>query len=272
MTMGETMRNENKTSKLILMIGVLSLFWMGGLGVLGHKEVEYIKYSDLRERMKGDGSRGDPYQIAHPLDFNWVRRNLSSHFKLVRNLDLGQNRNFKPIRSEKPFVGTFDGGGKIIKNLRIKRFNEDGVGLFGWAGKNSVIRDVSLRSVDIEGRAVVGGLVGRGYGLIKGSYVRGKVVGKENIGGFMGWNRGKVDRSYARGEVEGEEGIGGFMGWNGGEVERSYAWSGVKGKEWVGGFIGRNGGEVGIELCGGQGGRWEWYWGFYRVERGWGYN
>ena len=207
----------------------------------------FIKYSSDFSPIEGDGSLENPYQIAHPFHFRWMRRNLSSHFKLTRDLDLEENENFKPIGSEKkPFEGTFDGAGKIIQNLKIQRPDRDRVGLFGVTGKNSVIRNVRLIEVDIQGNCGVGALVGNNFGTIEESYATGKVEGEGNtVGGLVGWNDGMVESSYAKVEVKGEENVGGFIGRNSGTIEESYyAVKKVEGKEAVGGLVGRNSGTI----------------------------
>ena len=207
-----------------------------------------IKYSSDFSPIEGDGSLENPYQIAHPFHFKWMRRNLSCHFKLILNLDLGENKNFKPIGSEKnPFQGTFDGRGKIIQNLKIQRSDRDRVGLFGVTGKSSVIRNVRLIEVDIQGNCGVGALVGNNFGTIEESYSHSllEIEGKKDVGGLVGWNDGMVESSYAEIKVKGEENVGGFIGRNSGTIEESYyAVKKVEGKEAVGGLVGRNSGTI----------------------------
>ena len=241
----------------------------------------FIKYSDTVNPIEGKGSLENPYQIAHPNHFEFVRENLSSHFKLILNLDLEENKNFKPIGSQKnPFEGTFDGGGKIIRNLKIQRPNEYGVGLFGYAQEGSVIRNVRLENIDIQGKQCVGGLLGvnvhreiteaffdakeksdevkawkeygdifkkrnRYGGKVRASYAVGKVDGKEGIGGLVGWNDGTIEASYATGEVNGNDIVfGGLVGWNDGTIKTSYATGKVGGKDYVGGLVGGNVGTI----------------------------
>ena len=278
------MRNAGTKSKAIQIFGVLSFFLIWGFEDFVHSktETEFVKYSDLNKPIKGDGSRDNPYQIAHPLHLKQVRDNLSSHFKLVQNLDLGQNKNFGPIGIQKePFKGTFDGAGKIIKNLKIQRPDENGVGFFGYAQEGSVIRNVRLQNIDIVGKQFVGGLVGmnvhkeiieayldakaksdagkeeawkeydaifekrnRYGGKIEASYATGKVEGESSVGGLVGWNDGTIQTSYATGKVLGKGGVGGLVGWNDGTIQTSYATGKVLGKGGVGGLVGSNDGTI----------------------------
>ena len=247
------MRNAGTKSKGIQIFGVLSLFLIWGFGNLAHAETKFIKYSDLKKPIQGDGSRGNPYQIAHPLHLKQVRDNLSSHFKLVQNLDLGQNKNFGPIGSQKkPFEGTFDGSGKIIRNLKIQRPNEYGVGLFGWTGENAIIRNVKLKKIDIVGKHWVGGLVGVNvHKEITEAYFDAKE--KSDAGKEGAWKElfdlfekrkkygGKIEGSYAKGKVEGKKDVGGLVGWNGGgSIEGKNYWARGSAKE----GIGKNDGKV----------------------------
>ena len=273
------MRNAGTKSKGIQIFGVLSLFLIWGFGNLAHAETKFIKYSDLKKPIKGDGSLGNPYQIAHPFHLKEMRDNLGSHFKLTRSLDLEENKNFKPIGGkEKSFEGTFDGGGKTIRNLQIKRSDEDNVGLFGRTGKSSTIQNVRLEKIEIVGKQFVGGLVGmnvhkeiieayldakaksdagkeeawkeydaifekrnRYGGNIEASYVAGKVQGNYGVGGLVGWNGGTIQTSYAAGKVEGKEAVGGLVGGNSvGTIQTSYAAGKVEGEGQVGGLVGSN--------------------------------
>jgi hypothetical protein len=79
---------------------------------------------------------------------------------------------FEPIGNySNEFTGTFDGKGYKITNLYINRSTTDYVGLFGFTGSGSEIKDVGLEEVNVSGDLYVGGLVGynRG-GTITNSY------------------------------------------------------------------------------------------------------
>lgn len=96
----------------------------------------------------------------------------------------GRNTSITPIgTAEKPFNGTFDGAGKTIDNITIDSSANTCVGLFGYAGANSTIQNLTLgkaakitRSVTAEEGdflSDVGLLVGRSEGSIVGCTVRG---------------------------------------------------------------------------------------------------
>ena len=282
------MTKNQKLFQKLLVFGFLSFFLIWGFEDLAYTKTEYVKYSDPKRTIKGDGSLGNPYQIAHPYHLELVKKHLTSHFKLTQNLDLGEEENFKPIGSfKKPFTGTFNGRGKIIRNLKIKRPNEYGVGFFGQTQGGSVIRDVRLEKIRIQGKWWVGGLVGvnvdqkiieglldavekfdagerkifkefndifvrrnRYGGKVMGSYAKGQVMGYYGVGGLVGWNDGHIEASHAAGKVEGKEKkylIGGLVGVNVGIIETSYATGHVEGIGSVGGLVGENAGKGKIE-------------------------
>ena len=57
------------------------------------------------------------------------------------------------------FTGTFDGGSHTISNLRIKRADSSGVGLFGFTS-GARIYNLTLDNVSVDGRSMTGAVVG----------------------------------------------------------------------------------------------------------------
>ena len=217
-------------------------------------------YEDIRNRWEiskvdfagGDGTVGNPYQIASSAQLWQMRNHLTSHFELIKDLDLSvitEEEGFDPIgdRSNR-FEGTFDGKGKVIRNLRIDRSTEDEVGLFGFF-IGEVLKNIGLEDVDVKGKDGVGGLVGYGYAdRIENSYATGKVRGKEYVGGLMGSDvtRGITRNSYANVDVSGDRNVGGLIGYhnNQARIENSYAMGDVAGIGDVGGLVGYNDGRI----------------------------
>ena len=216
---------------------------------------------------KGDGSVSNPYQIGSARDLELVRNNLGKHFIVTKEIDLNKVANFSPIGSvDAPFRGTFDGRGKVIRNLEIDGLEEGYFGFFGAIGLGSIVRNMKLEDINVKGRGNVGGLVGYSRGTIqksgitgsvgqvgglvgasKNSYTKSKVImrGKSYIGGLVGWNGGTIEKSYASVAVRGEKSIGGLVGWNGGTIKKSYATGSVTGVGYqVGGLVGINGGTI----------------------------
>jgi hypothetical protein len=187
-------------------------------------------------------------------------------------------KNWLPIGSDnKPFKGTFDGGGNTIVGVYVNS-KKDSQGLFGTVDSSGVIKKLVVSASYIEGERYVGGLVGNNWeGEISFSSFSGIVVGKESfVGGFAGHNGGKIIGSYFDGTVTAGDGdvvrsgtvggfvgsnedigvisncfsigkviglgivVGGFIGRNSGVIDYSYSTSDVTGEGMVGGFAGSN--------------------------------
>ena len=166
----------------------------------------------------GSGTVGDPYEIASARHLWLLRNHLTSHFELLKDLDLSvvtEREGFNPIGDwRNPFIGTFDGKGKVIRNLRINRPRQGEVGLFGGVGDGGVVKNIGLEDVDLRGGGLIGGLAGLNLGRIEKSYATGAVVGEDRIGGLVGYNDKIVENSYASVDVTGTEYVGGLVGIN----------------------------------------------------------
>ena len=148
--------------------------------------------------------------------------------------------------AEEPFAAVFEGNGRHIANLFIRRPEQDDVGLFGHLGSLSapgVVRRVALTGVETAGRDQVGGIAGGlgAGGVVSNSYVRGAVTGQDRVGGLAGANDGTVTGSYAGVAVSGQTSVGGLVGEGTlrGTVVSSYATGRVSGDSDVGGLVGR---------------------------------
>lgn len=220
----------------------------------------------------GDGTEGDPYQVATAAQLNGIRNQTGSHFVQTADIDLSdyaQGEGWEPIGPI--FGGSYDGGGYTISSLSIDRSDEK-LGLFqeSWGG---VIRNVTLTLVDVtgggnsigalvginrgtiedctvdgsvtqlNGALQVGGLVGQNYaaGTITASAADVTVTGNTRVGGLVGSNAGTIESSSAQGTVNGDDGsTGGLAGYNTGTITGSNATSAVTGHNSVGGLVGSN--------------------------------
>ena len=162
-----------------------------------------------------------------------------------------------------PFAAVFDGNGRSIRNLGIRR-EQDYVGLFGAIGGDAAIRNLGL--VDnlaahigtSDNFVYIGGLVGlqRG-GMITASYATGAAAGGsdplDSVGGLVGslasGGGGLITASYATGPATGGAGgsdkVGGLVGlqFAGGSITASYATGTAAGgsgsDDYVGGLVGK---------------------------------
>ena len=110
-------------------------------------------------------------------------------FKLIDNVDLGNNE-WTPIgNSTNPFKGIFDGNGKTIKNLKITGKNSN-VGLFGMT-TDGEIKNLTVENANVSGRLNVGVVAGTPYTskytniTVKGHV---EVNGMAYVGGVGGKN------------------------------------------------------------------------------------
>ena len=94
---------------------------------------------------------------------------------LTADIDLN-NVAWTPIGNwDNAFEGTFDGNGKVIKNLYINDAEGEGVGFFGVTVK-ATLKDVTIENVNINAYSMVAGLVGAAYpATIENCHVTGDV-------------------------------------------------------------------------------------------------
>ena len=176
----------------------------------------------------------------------------SASYTLGANIDALSTGNSKDVWGSSGFVpvgnaaayftGTFDGLNHTISNLSINRPTYNGVGLFGYSFRDTVIRNVGLVGVSVIGRSHVGGLVGDLIeGTVSNSYATGNVSGNSEIGGIVGNSRyGTIINSYATSSISGSSNnVGGLLGLNfEGTVSNSYATGNVTGISYTGGLVG----------------------------------
>ncbi len=179
-----------------------------------------------------------------------MNTNLAGNYYLGTDIDcsstVGWNggAGFVPVgSSSNAFTGTFDGRGHKITGLFIDRPSTWHVGLFGYIGSGSEIKDVGLEDVSVNGNEYVGGLVGQNRGTITDSYSTGSVSGDEEIGGLVGRNfYGTITNSYSNSNVCGDgyyDFVGGLVGYNrDGTVTKSYSTGSVSGSLYTGGLAG----------------------------------
>ncbi|MGU3496641.1 MBG domain-containing protein, partial [Xanthobacteraceae bacterium A53D] len=220
---------------------------------------------------------------AHQLQL--MAMDMNASYTLGANIDLAVVRQadnlwntatgFSPIGgAPNYFTGRFDGAGHTLSNFYINRPGTDNVGLFGDI-QYADIRDISLVSAAVTGRANVGALVGNTYGsTITNAHVTGTVTGNGNhvgglvgsaqldsihrssatttvtstgdsVGGLVGslmgiaGSPGSITSSYAGGTVTGGERTGGLVGWlDQAEVSGVYSTARVNGTTFVGGLVG----------------------------------
>ena len=181
-------------------------------------------------------------------------------YELAANISLADYANWQPIGScsnydvssqrcenrAALFNAIFDGNGYTISNLTITNPIGDyanGAGLFGAISPAAVLRNIHIRSANINGGGHVGLLVGyaREANIVSSS-AAGEVSGYYSVGGLVGYGRNvEISSSYASvASVRGTGNVGGLVGeGDGANISLSYASvASVSGSYWVGGLVG----------------------------------
>jgi len=181
---------------------------------------------------------------------------LNGSYELTGDINASASRHapgglgFTPIgTAERPFSGTFFGGGFAVHGLYINRptgLTSGNVGLFGYIDTNGVVSSLGVHADTIIGSHAVGVLAGVNYGEIISCYTLGYVNARRreesNAGGLVGVNGGGISKSYSAAFVEGVVNVGGLIGFLApvvrGIVTESYAAGRVMGSNYTGGLIG----------------------------------
>jgi len=220
----------------------------------------------------GSGTKENPF-IVHNVttlervgkgEGEWADWSLSAYYKQIKDIDLASVPNWTPIGTnigdddwssgelviipENSFIGSYDGNGKTIRNLKIYEPSvEYPQGLFGCIGSGyeenvGVVKNVGIVNCDIKGNNSVGGVVGENYGTVEYCYATGTVSGNNQVGGVVGGNCGTVQNCYSTGVVSGNY-CGGVVGRNYvdrenyGTVQNCYSTGDVSGS-YCGGVVG----------------------------------
>jgi trimeric autotransporter adhesin len=212
---------------------------------------------------------GAAYTLVYSTtDLQNINNNLNGDYALANALDLSSATNWLPLGTEsdgdvpnngKGFNGIFEGLGNTMSNFSLDLSGVSYVGLFGYAGIDSTIRDLALAGGGVTSNGVgfvgalagdddgivdnvkanltvdgsggnVGGLVGNTDSLsseIENSSASGTVTstGAATGGGLVGSTYGTIVNSYATGSVTAGDGaeIGGLVGYANGKIDASYA-------------------------------------------------
>ena len=212
----------------------------------------------------GDGSEGNPYQIATLDNLFWLSQQggnsdatgpyWSRNYIQTANIDAtststwDSGQGFYPIgvgdypsgSNFNPFTGSYDGQYHTIDGIYVSRV--DWVGLFGFS--RGIIINLGLTNVNIGTFYWTGGLVGDNEGVISNCYSTGNVntVGN-SVGGLVGQNGGLISNSYSICSVSGAYVVGGLVGLheNSAEIINCYSRGVVTGTGVLGGLVGANG-------------------------------
>ena len=165
---------------------------------------------------------------------------LDLHYRLMNDIDADLAREwdggkgFTPIGDPaNPFLGDFDGRGKVVQNLFIDRATIT-IGLFGAVGEDGSgsgeVDDLGVSNAEYRGSGDIGGVIGLLAGTGNGmnelwfsgrifqsspSHYAGGVVGRHRQQNNLGVGDGFIQGLWAAGEIEaagGPEMVGGIVG------------------------------------------------------------
>ena len=119
----------------------------------------------------GDGSIGNPWQIADVNDLQAMNQNLNDHYILINDINASETSTwnagsgFLPVGYDEDlmaggwqggrFNGTFNGADYSITGLYINRPELDGVGLFGITDEESGASNTTFLNANITGGILV---------------------------------------------------------------------------------------------------------------------
>ena len=219
----------------------------------------------IREYADGNGTGSDPFEIADTDDLFELAaypQDWDMHFVLSSDIDLDPCVTGVPIFAtaliapdidsknwsfDGPnFVGTFDGNGHTISNLKIdtEGADSDHVGLFGQTGLTSEIRNLNLKNITITGGVdseCFGSLAGRNsFGIVSNCTSVGNVTGHDYVGGLVGRNYyGSLSNCYSNSSVTGNSLVGALVGADSyGSIRNCASGGNVTGQDYVGGLVG----------------------------------
>ena len=110
-----------------------------------------------------------------------------------------------------PFLGTFNGNGYTISNLKIESSNKS-TGFFAYIGTGGKVANLKLVKADITGGSSTGAIAGTSTGTIENVNVEGKVTGGTNVGGIVGTlHGGTLQNSKIDADIQGNT-VGGLIG------------------------------------------------------------
>ena len=213
----------------------------------------------------GAGTAGNPYQISQLGHLVWMGNNVGTssgtYYTVQSDIDASSTTNwnngagFAPIGTNSdifagtnavPFMGIFDGAGKVIRHLTMFRTNQNYVGLFGLVGSGASVVNLGLEASRVAGNMHVGALAGYNYdgGTVSVCYATGLVSGGDRVGGLVGGNEGAMSVCHSMVTVAGSTNVGGLVGidYTLGTMNMCYAEGSATGGQNVGGLVGGSSG------------------------------
>ncbi|MDE6528871.1 MAG: hypothetical protein K2L78_07485, partial [Muribaculaceae bacterium] len=101
-------------------------------------------------KFEGEGTVENPYLIKSYGDFNQIRNNLTSHFRLTADID-AEGRTFLQIPGT--FTGSIDGAGHQVRNLVISGRNDNNAMFYQFGdddSERSALKDITFNNLSMH--------------------------------------------------------------------------------------------------------------------------
>ena len=176
-------------------------------------------YTDIYEYILfdyGNGSEENPFRIATPEKFTYIKYNLTAHYEIASTdidftgLDF-EGYNLKGLGSENEmFNGSLNGNNKVIKNIRLANTGTYNA-LFNYIGTEGKVYNLVIENITVVNGSTIGAVASQNFGTIENIVVGAKMQagsyaydGTSSIspylssrtqvyaGGIVGYNMGNI--------------------------------------------------------------------------------
>lgn len=215
--------------------------------------------TDVSGFSSGDGTKSNPYVIKSPQQLQNVRTKLDKFFILGADIDM-RGVAFEPIGSYSKdgataFTGVFNGGGYVIRNLKIGDEDKTYQAMFG-ATKKARILNVKIEDTKVEAKEFGAVLVAYAENtqietVTVGSTINDASVvikGGDSLAGIVAHAVGSTSVRYSKAnvDIQGGKNLGGVVGTleKGTSLKEVTSLGIVKGASQVGGVAGSSYGKI----------------------------
>ena len=158
----------------------------------------------------GSGTPSDPFKVYNVATLQKVGKGtdgwtLDASYEQVTDIDLS-NVTWTPIGDNivgSEFIGSYDGNGKTISNLKIDSQSSNYQGLFGYF-EDAIVKNVGLVNCDVKGRDYIGGVVGYNGGTVLNcAALNPNISGSSDVGRVAGINSSAtLTNNYGRSDMK----------------------------------------------------------------------
>ena len=191
--MKQTKSKKSMKQFLTLMLAFIMVFTGMGIGSWG-VDTAWATVWDGTTVNKPNQSDDGTYQIGSAAELLWLANAVNSDkdaeaaysAQLLCDIDL-ESHDIRIGSSSNPYKWTFDGNGKVIKNLKINDTTTmGGVGLFPQLSASAAVKNLGIVNAQVSsGKAFVSALSGNCAGKIESCFVKDSIVSAQAIAGSL---------------------------------------------------------------------------------------